>query len=90
MCAPLGCRGDDAGRCALLQPLEEELAEQKRREVVDRPGQFDANAIGGTCDQNLFVVHGTANQTEMTRENDARSYKLSDEPNRCNVHLAEF
>src|SRR5258707_4406664 len=27
----LGCRGDDAGRRALLEPLEEELAEQKRR-----------------------------------------------------------
>ena len=38
----LGCRGDNAGRRALLQPVEEELAEQKRREVVDRPGQFDA------------------------------------------------
>src|SRR5262249_44763035 len=38
----LGCRSDDAGRCALFQPLEEELAEQKRRQVVDRPGQFDA------------------------------------------------
>ena len=38
----LGCRGDDAGRRALLQSLEEELAEQKRRQVVDRPGQFDA------------------------------------------------
>jgi hypothetical protein len=33
----LGCRGDDAGRRALLQSLEEELAEQKRRQVVDRP-----------------------------------------------------
>ena len=38
----LGCRGDDAGRRARLQPVEEELAEQKRRQVVDRPGQFDA------------------------------------------------
>jgi hypothetical protein len=38
----LGYRGDDAGRRALLQPVEEELAEQKRRQVVDRPGQFDA------------------------------------------------
>src|SRR5947208_2564035 len=38
----LGRRGDDAGRRALLQPLEEELAEQKRRQVVDRPGQLDA------------------------------------------------
>ena len=38
----LGCRGDDTGRRALLQPVEEELAEQKRRQVVDRPGQFDA------------------------------------------------
>src|SRR6266436_1741534 len=38
----LGCRGDDAGRRALLQPLEEELAEQKRCQVVDRPRQFDA------------------------------------------------
>ena len=27
---------------ALLQPMEEKLAEQKRRQVVDRPGQFDA------------------------------------------------
>src|SRR5262249_369599 len=40
--ACLGCRGDDAGRRALLQSLEEELAEQKRRQVVDRPRQFDA------------------------------------------------
>src|SRR5262245_4086462 len=38
----LGSRGDDAARRALLQPVEEELAEQKRRQVVDRPGLFDA------------------------------------------------
>src|SRR5437870_7071816 len=38
----LGCRDDDAGRRALLQSLEEEFAEQKRRQVVDRPRQFDA------------------------------------------------
>src|SRR5438105_15484242 len=38
----LGRRGDDAGRRTLLQPLDEELAEQKRRQVLDRPGQFDA------------------------------------------------
>ena len=38
----LGCRGDDAGWRALLQPMEEKLAEQKWRQVVDRPGQFDA------------------------------------------------
>jgi hypothetical protein len=29
----LGCRGDNAGRRALLQPIEEEFAEQKRRQV---------------------------------------------------------
>ena len=31
----LRCRGDDAGRRVLFQPVEEELAEQKRRQVVD-------------------------------------------------------
>src|SRR5258708_2310865 len=39
----LGCRGDDAGRRALLQPLEEELAEQKRCQARFAPSAASAS-----------------------------------------------
>ena len=36
-----GGGGDHARRCARFQPLEEQRRQQKRREIVHRPGQLD-------------------------------------------------
>ena len=35
-------RGDDAGRCARLEPVEQQRSQQERGEVVDGPCHFDA------------------------------------------------
>ena len=41
---PVGIRGggDDASRCALLQPVDEQVGEEERCQVVDGPGLLDA------------------------------------------------